>query len=337
MSRKTRNRPTSRNRPAAPRSPSPSTRARRASGSTRSSPSCPACRVPRSGAGSTRRAFEVGGRRVRASRLLALGETIEARPSEPVELSLTAEAIPLVVLFEDADLDRRRQAGGHGRPPGPRPSGRNPRERPAAPLPRRSSPESAGCCDRASSTASTAGPRACSSPRRPTWPTAPCPSNSPCIRSSASTAPSSAACPRRTPAGSTARSGATPTTASACRCAPARAVPPRRIGRSSAAIARRASPPSRSGPRPGGPIRSASTSRAPDCRSWATSSTAVHGATRPLLGRPALHAARLGFLHPRSGVRQTFEAPLPADLLALLASLDLEPATEPVADGGPRR
>ena len=46
----------------------------------------------------------VGGRKVRASRLLALGETIEARPLEPVALSLEAEAIPLVVLFEDADL-----------------------------------------------------------------------------------------------------------------------------------------------------------------------------------------------------------------------------------------
>lgn len=46
----------------------------------------------------------VGGRAVRASRLLALGETIEARPLEPVALSLDAEAIPLVVLFEDADL-----------------------------------------------------------------------------------------------------------------------------------------------------------------------------------------------------------------------------------------
>ena len=53
----------------------------------------------------------------------------------------------------------------------------------------------------------------------------------------------------------------------------------------------------------------------------------VYGRARgdeALLGRPALHAARLGFVHPRSGVRQVFDAPLPADLLALLDSLDLE-------------
>jgi 23S rRNA pseudouridine1911/1915/1917 synthase len=47
---------------------------------------------------------EVDGQTVKASRILALGETISARPAEPVELSLQAEAIPLVILFEDADL-----------------------------------------------------------------------------------------------------------------------------------------------------------------------------------------------------------------------------------------
>jgi 23S rRNA pseudouridine1911/1915/1917 synthase len=40
------------------------------------------------------------------------------------------------------------------------------------------------------------------------------------------------------------------------------------------------------------------------------------------LGRPALHAARLGFTHPTSGERLAFEAPLPADLLALAAALE---------------
>ena len=37
---------------------------------------------------------------------------------------------------------------------------------------------------------------------------------------------------------------------------------------------------------------------------------------RPALGveRQALHAERLAFVHPASGVRLTFEAPLPADL-----------------------
>ena len=50
----------------------------------------------------------------------------------------------------------------------------------------------------------------------------------------------------------------------------------------------------------------------------------VYGRAREgaaLLARPALHAAVLGFDHPRSGERQRFEAPLPADLGALLARL----------------
>lgn len=51
------------------------------------------------------------------------------------------------------------------------------------------------------------------------------------------------------------------------------------------------------------------------------------------LGRPALHAARLGFVHPRSGLRQTFDAPLPPDLVALVASLALVPEPEPQAVG----
>jgi 23S rRNA pseudouridine1911/1915/1917 synthase len=39
------------------------------------------------------------------------------------------------------------------------------------------------------------------------------------------------------------------------------------------------------------------------------------------LARPALHAARLSFTHPTSGTRLSFEAPLPADLLAVLDAL----------------
>jgi 23S rRNA pseudouridine1911/1915/1917 synthase len=39
------------------------------------------------------------------------------------------------------------------------------------------------------------------------------------------------------------------------------------------------------------------------------------------LERPALHAARLAFSHPRSGERCEFAAPLPADLEAVLAAL----------------
>ncbi len=40
------------------------------------------------------------------------------------------------------------------------------------------------------------------------------------------------------------------------------------------------------------------------------------------LERPALHAALLGFRHPRSGERLRFSAPLPSDLEALLAELE---------------
>jgi len=39
------------------------------------------------------------------------------------------------------------------------------------------------------------------------------------------------------------------------------------------------------------------------------------------LGRPALHAARLAFVHPASGEPLAFEAPLPADLAATLERL----------------
>jgi 23S rRNA pseudouridine1911/1915/1917 synthase len=38
--------------------------------------------------------------------------------------------------------------------------------------------------------------------------------------------------------------------------------------------------------------------------------------------RQALHAARLSFAHPKSGKQVSFEAPLPADLVALLAALE---------------
>jgi len=41
---------------------------------------------------------------VRPSRKLGVGETIEARPTQPVAMDLSPEAIPLVVLHEDSDL-----------------------------------------------------------------------------------------------------------------------------------------------------------------------------------------------------------------------------------------
>lgn len=40
------------------------------------------------------------------------------------------------------------------------------------------------------------------------------------------------------------------------------------------------------------------------------------------LGRPALHAAVLGFVHPGTGESVRFEAPLPADLVTLRAALE---------------
>lgn len=41
--------------------------------------------------------------------------------------------------------------------------------------------------------------------------------------------------------------------------------------------------------------------------------------------RQALHAARLGFTHPRTGEQMAFEAPMPEDMLALGESLGLTP------------
>ncbi|MFP6656080.1 MAG: RluA family pseudouridine synthase [Myxococcota bacterium] len=46
----------------------------------------------------------VAGEAVRPSRRLALGEAIQAVPIQPVEMALCPEAIPLVVLYEDTDL-----------------------------------------------------------------------------------------------------------------------------------------------------------------------------------------------------------------------------------------
>jgi 23S rRNA pseudouridine1911/1915/1917 synthase len=39
------------------------------------------------------------------------------------------------------------------------------------------------------------------------------------------------------------------------------------------------------------------------------------------LGRQALHAAELAFVHPRTAKRLQFESPLPADMAALVAAL----------------
>jgi 23S rRNA pseudouridine1911/1915/1917 synthase len=47
---------------------------------------------------------------------------------------------------------------------------------------------------------------------------------------------------------------------------------------------------------------------------------------KPALARPALHAAVLGFTHPRTAARLRFEAPLPPDLEELLARLEAREA-----------
>lgn len=45
------------------------------------------------------------------------------------------------------------------------------------------------------------------------------------------------------------------------------------------------------------------------------------GGNVPAFGRQALHAFRLGFVHPRSGSAQRFESPLPQDMVSLLQVL----------------
>lgn len=49
--------------------------------------------------------------------------------------------------------------------------------------------------------------------------------------------------------------------------------------------------------------------------------TRLAGALQGVPARPALHAARLGFVHPAHGKALAFEAPLPGDLSALSAAL----------------
>jgi len=53
-----------------------------------------------------------------------------------------------------------------------------------------------------------------------------------------------------------------------------------------------------------------------------------YGGARPSIdpGRPFLHASQLGFDHPVTGERMTFTSPLPPDLAAFLATLELAPS-----------
>jgi 23S rRNA pseudouridine1911/1915/1917 synthase len=47
------------------------------------------------------------------------------------------------------------------------------------------------------------------------------------------------------------------------------------------------------------------------------------------LGRPALHAEHLGFEHPRTGMRLSFDAAMPDDLIELMAEFGPSEAAAP--------
>ncbi len=63
---------------------------------------------------------------------------------------------------------------------------------------------------------------------------------------------------------------------------------------------------------------------------------AQHAAARPdlLLATPALHAAMLQIVHPRTGQRMTFTAPIPGRLGRLIGELEQRPAHGPVVTQG---
>ena len=50
---------------------------------------------------------------------------------------------------------------------------------------------------------------------------------------------------------------------------------------------------------------------------------ALDGEDRGLIARPALHSARLELLHPVTGERLRFAAPMPADMAALIPKGDI--------------
>src|SRR5581483_10929929 len=55
------------------------------------------------------------------------------------------------------------------------------------------------------------------------------------------------------------------------------------------------------------------------------------------VGRQMLHAERLGFIHPESGERMTFSAPLPEDMLQMLKALQSYKGTDDKKKGNPDR
>ena len=237
------------------------------------------------------------GEPARAARRRARGRAARAARRRPLE----PEAIPLRILYEDADLIVLDKPAGHRRAPRARPRQRDARERAAAPL-RRSRRRSAACCGRASCTASIAARRACSSWRSTT------PRTSALAAQFTRPQRSSAiyrALVRGVPAPDTrpdrcGRSAGTRATASACRCT--------RDGgaRGAHALARRSrrypaasAPGSRCARKPGARTRSACTSPRSGCRSRAIRSTAGAAARAPAPGRgPRCTPRVLGFVHP---------------------------------------
>ncbi len=287
----------------------------------------------------------VGGREVRASRLLALGETIEARPLEPVALSLEAEAIPLVVLFEDADLIVVDKPAGLVVHPAPG----HPKGTLVNALLHHCRGELAGIggvlrpgivhrLDRGTSGVLVAAKTDLA---------------------------------HRVLAQQFARHSIERVYRTFVRGLPRASAGriDRPIGRhpddrQRMSVRTRAGRPSATRWQVLGRDRREGisaleirpeTGRTHQIRVHLASAglpvvgDVVYGRARgdeALLGRPALHAARLGFDHPRSGVRFGFEAPLPSDLLALIAALTLEvdeaaraspPEAAPETGGGARR
>ena len=79
----------------------------------------------------------VAGHAAKANQAVKPGQEISIEVPELIDAAPQPEALPLPIVYQDKDLDRRRQAGGHGRA-----SGRGARERHAgqrAAAPRRRS------------------------------------------------------------------------------------------------------------------------------------------------------------------------------------------------------
>ncbi len=73
--------------------------------------------------------------------------------------------------------------------------------------------------------------------------------------------------------------------------------------------------------KPVAPTRSVCTWHRSATRCSATRSTARHDPRLPAFHRQALHATRLGLVHPASGLSLQWEVPMPDDLGALVESL----------------